>query len=161
MSSSGKTAGCESVNGGPIPLDHPMQTFLPYKDFERSAKVLDYRRLGKQRVETKQLLNILLGETTKLGWRNHPAALMWQGHEGALARYGFEMSKEWILRGYNDSLLDFFAERATDIKAPYWNSSRKFHRSHQSNLLRKDFNYYSRFFKNVPSNLEYEWPSKW
>ena len=27
-----------------------MQTFLPYADFERSARVLDAKRLGKQRV---------------------------------------------------------------------------------------------------------------
>jgi hypothetical protein len=28
-----------------------MQTFLPYKSFEESASVLDWRRLGKQRVD--------------------------------------------------------------------------------------------------------------
>ena len=36
-----------------------MQTFLPYPDFQISASVLDYRRLGKQRVECKQLLTAL------------------------------------------------------------------------------------------------------
>lgn len=35
-----------------------MQTFLPYANFEASAKVLDYKRLGKQRVEAKQILEI-------------------------------------------------------------------------------------------------------
>jgi len=50
-----------------------VQTFLPYTDFIKSAKCLDYKRLGKQRVEAKQILNILLGETTKAGWTNHPA----------------------------------------------------------------------------------------
>ena len=34
-----------------------MQTFLPYADFAQSAKVLDMKRLGKQRVEVLQLLN--------------------------------------------------------------------------------------------------------
>ena len=34
-----------------------MQTFLPYPDFHESAKVLDMKRLGKQRVEVLQLLN--------------------------------------------------------------------------------------------------------
>ena len=58
-----------------------MQTFLPYTDFIKSAKCLDYKRLGKQRVEAKQILNILLGETTKAGWTNHPAVLMWSGYE--------------------------------------------------------------------------------
>ena len=33
-----------------------MQTFLPYPDFARSARVLDRKRLGKQRVETLQVL---------------------------------------------------------------------------------------------------------
>ena len=34
-----------------------MQTFLPYSNFYKSAKVLDQKRLGKQRVEVLQLLN--------------------------------------------------------------------------------------------------------
>ena len=33
-----------------------MQTFLPYADFIASAEVLDQKRLGKQRVETIQVL---------------------------------------------------------------------------------------------------------
>lgn len=36
-----------------------MQTFLPYEDFEQTASVLDRQRLGKQRVETLQLLKAL------------------------------------------------------------------------------------------------------
>lgn len=39
-----------------------MQTFLPYADFSMSAKCLDYRRLGKQRVEAMQILNAIRGE---------------------------------------------------------------------------------------------------
>ena len=33
-----------------------MQTFLPYPDMIKSAKALDYKRLGKQRVEAKQII---------------------------------------------------------------------------------------------------------
>ncbi len=36
-----------------------MQTFLPYADFQQSAKCLDNKRLGKQRVECLQILNTL------------------------------------------------------------------------------------------------------
>ena len=36
-----------------------VNTFLPYSDFKRCAKVLDYKRLGKQRVEAKQIIDIL------------------------------------------------------------------------------------------------------
>lgn len=33
-----------------------MNTFLPYSDYEQSARVLDRAREGKQRVETKQII---------------------------------------------------------------------------------------------------------
>lgn len=33
-----------------------MTTFLPYADFTETAKVLDRARLGKQRVETLQIV---------------------------------------------------------------------------------------------------------
>ena len=36
-----------------------MQTFLPYPDFAESAKVLDNKRLGKQRVECLQIMKAL------------------------------------------------------------------------------------------------------
>ena len=37
-----------------------VNTFLVSRNFQESAKMLDYRRLGKQRVEAMQILNILL-----------------------------------------------------------------------------------------------------
>jgi len=40
-----------------------MQTFLPYESFRESAKVLDWRRLGKQRVEGMQIINAIEGKT--------------------------------------------------------------------------------------------------
>jgi hypothetical protein len=36
-----------------------MQTFMPYSDFEKTARCLDNKRLGKQRVEAWQILNTL------------------------------------------------------------------------------------------------------
>ena len=56
-----------------------MQTFLPDKSFVNSSRILDYRRLGKQRVEARQIYNILIGNTKSNAWRNHPAVLMWRG----------------------------------------------------------------------------------
>ena len=44
-----------------------MQTFLPYKSFEESAKVLDWRRLGKQRVEGMQIINAIEQKPRKDG----------------------------------------------------------------------------------------------
>jgi hypothetical protein len=61
-----------------------MQTFLPYPDLQKSVQCLDYKRLGKQRVEALQILNILRGKPTKSGksykgYINHPIVNMWKG----------------------------------------------------------------------------------
>ena len=64
-----------------------MQTFLPVADFKASAKILDYKRLGKQRVEGMQLLNAMQPDYDKKGWLNHPATVMWTGYENALKEY--------------------------------------------------------------------------
>lgn len=82
-----------------------MQTFLPYPDdFRRSALALDHKRLGKQRVETLQLLNSLTG--VRSGWRQHPALRMWVGYEAQLVRYGVAICDEWIQRGFKDTCRD-------------------------------------------------------
>lgn len=85
-----------------------MQTFLPVASTSKSAEMLDYRRLGKQRVETWQILNTLTGQSS--GWANHPAVKMWRGHETALAIYGYDVCSEWIRQGYKDTLRPRFAD---------------------------------------------------
>lgn len=52
-----------------------MQTFLPYPDFAQSAASLDMMRLGKQRVETFQVLQKLVGERLVTGVK------AWTGRE--------------------------------------------------------------------------------
>jgi len=154
-----------------------VNTFLPYADFDESAKALDYRRLGKQRVEALQILRANLGLT--VGWVNHPAAKMWKGHEITLCKYGIAMCMEWRDRGFKDSCLDKFnavlkeiAEKITKGKdhpdltwitdrleiLPNWLGDESFHRSHQSNLMRKDPAFYSRHNWDVPDDLDYVWP---
>jgi len=133
-----------------------VQTFLPYNDFLQSVKVLDYKRLGKQRVETFQVLNILLDRTPTKGWRNHPVTRMWTGYEEALKLYQNFTIEEWIKRGYKNTMqLEQIDMR--NIKLPSWFGNEDFHRSHRSNLLRKDYEYYSQYF-DEPSDLEYYWP---
>lgn len=139
-----------------------MQTFLPYPNYQKSAQVLDRQRLGKQRVEAKQILNALAGLTT--GWVNHPATRMWRGYEPALALYGSVVCIEWRNRGYNDSLLPFFVDYMLEwdddeLIDPPWLGNRAFHRAHKSNLLRKDPEWYSRYFRNIPDDLPYVWPA--
>ena len=141
-----------------------MQTFLPYESYKASAKVLDYRRLGKQRVETKQILNALLGKSK--GWVNHPATVMWRGFEMALCTYGLAVCNEWILRGYNDSVEPWLCEVLEDLKRknvqfayPKWTGLDALYASHRSNLLTKDPRYYSQFAWAEPPGLPYVWPN--
>ena len=70
-----------------------MQTFLPVPDFAETARILDDVRLGKQRVETYQIIRTLDGVTK--GWRHHPAVKMWRGHEACLLDYGLSICAEW------------------------------------------------------------------
>jgi hypothetical protein len=135
-----------------------MQTFLPLPSLIESAKVLDNKRLGKQRVEAKQILETLRGRS--IGWKNHPAVRMWKDHEPALAFYGLVICSEWRSRGFKDSLYDYFVKELNGsvIVYPSWFGDENFHASHRSNLLRKDSIFYSRFFWEEPSDLPYIWP---
>lgn len=137
-----------------------MQTFLPYADFKRSAQCLDNKRLGKQRVETLQILHALFGMSK--GWTNHPATKMWRGYEFALCVYGVAICGEWRCRGFKDTCMEKIAELTTLGSAsgdfPPWFGDEQFHLSHQSNLLRKDAAWYSQWGWSVRNDLEYVWP---
>lgn len=136
-----------------------MQTFAPYgRDIGAGFEVLDYKRLGKQRVETYQILRSLLGISS--GWLSHPATRMWDGNAAALAVYGLVNCDEWIYRGYNDSLRPKFEHVVKSHRG-----SKRMPRfldviaeSHRSNLIRKDPEYYNHLWPNTPDNLEYVWP---
>lgn len=133
-----------------------MQTFLPYPNFEKSLKVLDSQRLGKQRVEAFQILNILLNRTKTSGWKNHPAVKMWKGYENALKFYFNTAVKIWISRGYKNTMKPEIIRGK--IILPKWFGNKKFHDSHKSNLLRKKPEHYFEFSKKVPNDLDYVWP---
>lgn len=136
-----------------------MQTFLPYSSCHRTAEVLDWRRLGKQRVEAYQILNILTGKTVKKGWINHPAVKMWRGYENGLKFYLNEMIHEWQRRGYKNTMATYdIPERAIDDLFPPWYGNEKFHAAHRSNLLRKDPIYYGKFGWKETADLPYVWP---
>jgi hypothetical protein len=139
-----------------------MQTFLPYASFYDSARVLDNRRLGKQRVETLQILNALTGPTK--GWRNHPATKMWANYKTALVSYGAYICGEWRARGFRDTCRDKILQFANDddfysMVLPPWLGDPDFHRSHQSNLVRKMPDHYRQFFPDIPDDLPYIWPT--
>ena len=136
-----------------------MQTFLPFSDFVKTAAVLDYRRLGKQRVECKQIYKALT--IIGYGWRNHPAVKQWQGYEHALVRYAIVICNEWRKRGYKDAQLEYFTSLPHDNPAlPSWLGWEAFHSSHRQVLLSKDLAWYSQFGWAETAKYEYVWPSQ-
>ena len=134
-----------------------IKTFLPYKDFQKSLESLDYRRLGKQRVEAMQILNVLLGRTETKGWSNHPITKMWKGYENALKQYLNECIDEWVAQGYNNNKVK--EDIDGDILYPHWLGNDLFHSSHRANLLRKDKEFYSKYMWTESDNMEYYWPT--
>lgn len=140
-----------------------MQTFLPENNLT-SVNLLDNKRLGKQRVETLQILNTLMGYSE--GWANHPAVRMWRGYEVFLCEYGFLTCKEWVKRGFVDSCeskilqlhdILIYVRKATPQLPPWFADNRVFE-SHRSNLLRKDGEFYARYNWKEPNSLPYFWP---
>lgn len=132
-----------------------MQTFLPYPNFIESARALDWRRLGKQRVEALQIVRALTSPS--YGWKRHPATLMWAGHLAALKYYHDVMVREWVARGYRNTMA-LFEPRPLSCVMPSWVGDSAFHASHRSNLLRKDPEFYSKFGWSEPHDLPYVWP---
>jgi len=133
-----------------------MQTFLPYKDFDRTARVLDDKRLGNQAY--REGLTLIRG-----GWPNHPASKMWQGHTGALAKYCLALLKELKRRGRDyPHWFEYFEDvlnNTTERDDPRWLGKKAFHDSHKAMLYRKDPQHYKQF-KSYSHIEDYWWPSK-
>jgi hypothetical protein len=134
-----------------------MQTFLPYPDIAESVKCLDNKRLGKQRVEAKQILNVLMGKS--LGWKNHPAVLMWKGYENALISYMNFCIVVWKLdRGFKNNMINMPIQG--DIIYPNWFGDDNFHKAHRSALLLKNYDWYKQFGWTEEPKIDYYWPVK-
>lgn len=135
-----------------------MQTFLPYADFAKSFDTLDYKRLGKQRVETRQIYDLISGAKDNR-WRNHSAVVMWRGYTGALALYHDECIKGWLRRGYNNSMPLLNPDPDT-IEMPWWIGDEAMHRSHRARLIDKlESHYLSQFPDDKGfNNGKYWWP---
>jgi hypothetical protein len=149
-----------------------MQTFLPVADFAESARLLDSPRLGKQRVETLQVLRAL--ELPDYGWASHPVVDMWRGRTPGLVSYGLAMVTVWRERGFADSTETLIGEFAPEVVGvpqpelaaagllPSWVGDEELHRSHRSNLIAKDPAFYrprfTELFGPEPDDLPYVWP---
>jgi len=138
-----------------------MQTFLPFPSYEASASTLDYRRLGKQRVETLQILQAI---EKNAGWINHPATKMWIGYESSLIRYGKAICTDWISRGYKDTCFEKISDMQSSFdysdEDPWWLGIDEFHDSHKGMLYKKNSEFYSEFAPYFSSDMDYWWPTK-
>lgn len=155
-----------------------MQTFLPHKDFNKSAQALDNKRLNKQILEGYQILKVLGNPDPKAAWRNHPAAKMWRGHEYILYNYIMCMVVEANKRGIKTdknvaNLEDLYEAQHDDwgLTFPEWYvddiKMARITTTHKFNLYRKDPIYYYDFYRatnninNVPccESCNYYWPT--
>lgn len=153
-----------------------MQTFLTFPSFKLTAASLDDKRLGKQRVECKQILETNrayiayqhkytpYSTPLNLGWKNHPAVLMWRNYDSMLALYGSAICNEWISRGFKDSLKPFFDEivASSPLDYPRWLTDEKMYSriisSHRSSLVFKFPEHYQPLFPDSPPKYGYVWP---
>ena len=130
-----------------------MQTFLPYPSFEKSAQVLDYKRLGKQRVEGMQIINTLEGRSQ--AWADHPCTRMWDGYVDALKAYTNTMILEWCNRRYKNNMQLY---EVGEYEMPFWFGWHVIHSTHRASLLSKSYNFYIQYgWTELPIQNVY-WP---
>lgn len=136
-----------------------MQTFLPYPNFVASAMVLDPKRLGKQRLEGRQIQSALQNGG---GWARHPAVRMWEGCVVALMAYTDACIREWTRRGYQNTMPTMLDPSAPyflrEVVMPSWLGDPAFHASHRAALLHKDPEWYGQFGWSEEPALAYVWP---
>jgi len=140
-----------------------MQIFLPYPDFKQSLKALDNKRLGKQRVETYQIISAItrrpkLDGTPYKGWLNHPCTVMWRNNVPALKMYLNCAIEEWVERGFKNTM--DFEDIDGEVEMPEWFGNEKFHSSHRANLLKKEPEFYSQYRWSEDPYNPYVWLDK-
>ena len=133
-------------------------TFYTHTDPKVTAKFLDNRRLAKQRVEAKQIIDVL--EKGSGGWSNHPATKMWQGYVNALKDYFNIMCLEFISRGGDQGMPLY--ELSEPPEYPPWCYCERLQYSHQARLMQKEPTHYCDLFSPPKEYLQYGyiWPSK-
>jgi len=88
----------------------------------------------------------------KLGYCSHPGTKMWFYNLNSLKEYTNSIIEEWVKRG-KENKMALYKIKGEAIK-PGW-LNKDFILRHQSNLKRKDKDYYK---FDVPDDLGYIWP---
>lgn len=119
-----------------------MQTFL-IGTFRETAAKLDNKRLFKQLLEGKQILDVIVNK--KKAWSNHPAVRQWKNHPSFLFVYLVNIFNELQSRKIapNTELFNQCCEliKLNGIKdySPEWVNRADIRSSHRSRLLCKGF----------------------
>ena len=155
-----------------------MQTFLPFACVLASVRRLDHKRLHAQLREAVQILKTLArikqGDA-EAGYRNHPAVLMWLGHELYLRYYACVCSA--VIRATTRRLKDgapydtlkldtaiitelggWVAQEPAVQERPAWFGNAAFHSAHRARLYNKDNDFYKEFEPDSRAHDDYHWP---
>lgn len=148
-----------------------MQTFVPYADLDKSAYVLDNKRLNKQLLEGRQIYNILSKNQRSGAWVNHPAVKMWRNYDTGLFSYLEAIKNECVHRGISteknwNAILDMHDKnwhRGDNSVMPAWWGDERVHESHRNNLYVKDPEFYVDFMYDnrvtCCDKCNYFWPT--
>lgn len=136
-----------------------MQVFIVGSPLE-TAMALDNRRLNKQIIECKQILDALNGAKA---WSNHPCVLQYRGHEEWLLHY------QWCLESYyrgvtNGTLdLEYYdardESRVCEAYKPTFHTQEYFDQM-KRRLYSKDKEYYEQWAHLGESEENWYWSQK-
>ena len=136
-----------------------VNTFIPFRSFKKIAQALDTKRLGKQRVEAMQIINIIDGKTNKKGFKNHPAVRMWKKYPDALKHYHDAMIDEWVRRGHKNTMNKYNVKKKLSL--PWFMKNKAIRLSYQANLIVKDPKHYKPLFTPGPPSRYLKYSYIW
>lgn len=151
-----------------------MITYLPYREYDKTAEVLTDFDLQKQTLHVIMLLNALheTDEQNVRAWGNHPAAAMWRGYEVQLSLYGLAMCAAEMERGFSGSeerskRMQWHYDTATfpddfKMEKPPWYEAPELitwvERTHRSALISREPAWYSKIWPEIPRDLTISMP---
>lgn len=126
-----------------------MQVFIIGTPYE-TAEVLDVKRLNKQIIENKQIMDAILG--TGKGWFNHPVVKSYKNHFQWL--YYYNLCLFWYSRG-DKPMAKKMSEQAMAFK-PSFHTEEYFNQM-KRRLYTKNNQYYSQWAELGESDCNWYW----
>ena len=147
-----------------------MQIWITDRDFTKSARNLDHKRLFSNIYESIHILASIYGlhdqlVTPKRDVSNTPQAKLWRGYESMLLAYIYIHINEWRKRGYrtttnidNVAMLEAKTKLLLNPTIPRW-ATDELIETHRSVLIEKKPDYYKSLWPSVTMGLQmrYDW----